>query len=132
MADRETPKETKAGKPDRIDTADRASSCLALRRSGASYVQIAQTLGYSNASGAWKACQKAIAATIHEGVADLRQLEGARLDQLQSVLWPRCLRGDLWAIDRVLSIMRVRARLFGLDAPAKREITVAASLENLA
>ncbi|MFC8447727.1 hypothetical protein [Kitasatospora sp. NPDC057223] len=57
-------------------------------------------------------------------VEELRALEDARLDRMFMVAYRRAVRdGDLLAIDRALRIMERRARLLGLDQPARTEIT---------
>ncbi|MEU8919453.1 hypothetical protein AB0D10_00780 [Kitasatospora sp. NPDC048545] len=57
-------------------------------------------------------------------VTELRALEDARLDRMFMVAYRRAVRdGDLSAIDRALRIMERRARLLGLDQPARTEIT---------
>lgn len=55
---------------------------------------------------------------------ELRALEALRLDRLQLVVWDRALAGDLRAIDSALAIMAQRAKLLGLNAPAKQRVEV--------
>ncbi|MEW1719761.1 hypothetical protein [Streptomyces sp. NPDC093109] len=58
---------------------------------------------------------------------ELRSVEAERLDRLFFVAYRKAVRdGELPAIDRALRIMERRARLLGLDRPAKTEITGAA------
>jgi hypothetical protein len=58
-----------------------------------------------------------------EAAAELRQLEGARLDTLQAQWWPHAIRGDYPAAKFVLRIMERRAKLFGLDAPQQVRVS---------
>ncbi len=46
-----------------------------------------------------------------------------RLDRLQEALWPKAISGDTRAADVVLRIMNRRARMLGIDAPARIDIT---------
>ena len=104
-----------------VIAAERRARALQLRKEGANFDQIAEELGMSR-SAAHKTVQRAIAelATLAETeVAEIRALESARLDELQHAVWPQAVAGDLPALDRVIRIMERRARLLGLDAPAK-------------
>lgn len=95
----------------------RAAEALALRRSGMRYDDIADRLGYGDESGPRKAVTRLLDRTEAEGIAELRRVEGERLDALQSAVWDAAVRGDLDAIRAVLQIIDRRARLFGLNAP---------------
>jgi hypothetical protein len=59
-----------------------------------------------------------------ESVAELRVVEGRRLDAMQAAVWDTAVRGDLDAIKAVLGIMARRARLFGLDMPTTLAVGV--------
>lgn len=96
---------------------------LTLRKAGASYQAIADALGYATSMGAWKAVKSALKKTLQEPADELRQLELARLDDMAKAIAPHVAAGNLTAIDRNLKIMERRARLIGLDAPAKTDIT---------
>lgn len=76
---------------------------------------IARQVGYRDRSGAWKAYKKALdRRTVvdeeHSREDDVN-LELARLDELQSRIWARAMRGDLAAFDRVLKVMAQRDKL---------------------
>ncbi|WP_328403905.1 hypothetical protein OHS70_33995 [Streptomyces sp. NBC_00390] len=61
---------------------------------------------------------------LNADVDELRQLEADRLDRLFFVAYKKAVRDqDLTAIDRTLRIMERRARLLGLDMPAKTEVS---------
>lgn len=96
---------------------------LELRRSGASYTEIAAAIGLSR-SHAHRLVSLALA-DARESVAtnadELRAEELSRLDALLSSLWAAARRGQLGAVDRVLKIMERRARMLNLDVqPAAR------------
>ncbi|MGB3676531.1 MAG: hypothetical protein WA988_19035 [Candidatus Nanopelagicales bacterium] len=59
----------------------------------------------------------------HEGVAEMRQVEGQRLDRLQRAVWVNAVSGDLDAIKTTLGIMDRRAKLFGLNAPVALRVS---------
>ena len=101
-----------------------------MRMAGMTYQQIADKLGYRNVSGAYRAVATLIKRTEQETAQEFRVLELERLDLLSRGLWDKA-RGriardgtvikepDLKAVDRLLQIMKRRAKLLGLDAPTK-------------
>ena len=42
-----------------------------------------------------------------------------RLDEIHAAIWENAINGDLRSVDRVLAIMKRRAKLYGLDVPRK-------------
>ncbi|GAA1353704.1 hypothetical protein [Streptomyces beijiangensis] len=63
-------------------------------------------------------------AQLDDRVDELRTVEAERLDRLFFVAYRQAVKdGELPAIDRALRVMERRARLLGLDRPAKTEIT---------
>lgn len=129
---------------------DRDSEALELKKQGLTYRQIGDRLGCSP-STAYEAVQRALASTRQEPADALRRIEAERLDRmtviLEEVLHRRmgvvdALRSDpgldedgktgeasdellLKTVDRYLRIQERRAKLLGLDAPARHEITLA-------
>lgn len=103
-------------KPD-ADDRDRATKALELRKSGATYERIAAELGYSDESGPRKAVDRLLCRIEHEGVAEMRRLEGQRLDQLQAAHWDAALSGDVDSTKVMLQVIDRRCKLFGLNAP---------------
>lgn len=106
------------------ETIRKERDALELRRAGLDYQSIAEQVGYANKSGAFKAVQAALRRGFVEPASDLRDLEAERLDRLQAAVWPAALRGDTKAIDRVLRISDQRAKLLGLNAPTRTDVTV--------
>jgi AraC-like DNA-binding protein len=107
-----------------LSVIDKERQVLELRRAGLTFDVIAQQVGYSNASGAYHAMRRAMQRTLNNaGSEEIRELEADRLDRLQRFAWPQAAQGDLRAIESVLRIMARRARLLGLDAPIRQEVT---------
>lgn len=115
-----------------IESAERQRKALELRKSGLDYRSIAERLGYSSVAGVYKAVQVALKKTLQEPADELRAIEVERLDRMLLGLWPKAIKGDTWAVDRVLKIMERRATLLGLDAPQKREVTTDVVLRGFA
>jgi hypothetical protein len=107
----------------KVASHERKLRALELRKAAVPYQQIADELGYRSASGAFNAVKAALKATLREPAEELRELELARLDAMLLPLWRRVQRGDEKAIDRALRIMERRARLLGLDAPTRGQLS---------
>lgn len=109
-------------RPQRAVTAARRAQAIQLRMSGVDWDTIAGRLGYAGKAAACKDVSRALEATRQasdDAAEDLRLVESARLDRLQAAVWAQALHGDVKAVDAVLRVMERRARLLGLDAPAK-------------
>lgn len=103
---------------------EREARVLELRKAGATFDEIAQALDYRDKSGAKRAFDRAMRATIQQPADEIRFLEVERLDAMQKALWPKVTAGDTKAIGQCLNVMDRRARLLGLDAPTRQHVTV--------
>lgn len=118
------PRPTRTGKnasSPRIDeiavTREKERQAVEMVLTGATLDEIAAAVGYADKSGAWRAIHRSLDRHEVAAVSEMRALENARLDKIQTVLWPLALEGDLKAIDRLLRLFERRARLNGLDQP---------------
>lgn len=102
--------------------ARRAARALELRLAGATYRDIAEALDIA-VSTAHADVAHALADIPRAEADALRALECRRLDALQAACWGPALDGDLAAVDRVLRIIDRRARLLGLDAPTRLDVS---------
>ena len=102
---------------------ERHLQALELRKAGATYQAIAEQLGYAHGKSAYKAVASALRATLREPAAGVRELEVARLDSALLAVWRRVQAGDDKAIDRLLRISERRAKLLGLDAAIRKELS---------
>lgn len=98
---------------------------LNLRKAGASYDTISDQLGYAGRGAAYKAVQAALRDLARDTSEELHLLDGERLDQMLLALWPKAMKADGWAIDRILKITELRAR----PKPAETVGRVAAGVE---
>lgn len=120
----------------------RRTKLLELRRQGVRYDdERVEALGYSSPDSARKDLKRALDAHRAEEAAEVaiyRQQENERLDALLEAAWPRATTPtpvldkdgevidhalDMRAVDTVLRLMDRRAKLNGLDMPAKSEVT---------
>ena len=93
---------------------ERRTRAVELARSGMSYDDIAQRLGYANRSGAWKAVQASLKAVQADTVDEYRALSLDRLEAMLAVVWPAAMDGDLKAVAAVRRIVDAECRVLGL------------------
>jgi hypothetical protein len=104
------------------ERSNQANAAVSLRVAGATYGEIAETLGYSSAANARNAVEISLAARAGENDREsLRRTEGARLDRLLRGVWRKATDDThpehLAAVSRALAIIDRHIRLFGADAP---------------
>jgi hypothetical protein len=100
---------------------ERRRLALSLRLAGATYEAIGRQLGCSG-PGALHLVTRAVRDVGRDPAEQLLKLELDRLDRLHRTVWTRALNGDVEALDRVLRLMARRAKLLGLDAPARHDV----------
>lgn len=106
------------------DTATRAAAAVSMKIAGASYSDIARTLGYSSAFHARSAVERVLAesADDEDDKARMKVLISRRLDRLLKSVMPRAVDPKdpehLAYNARALAIVDRQARLHGADAPA--------------
>jgi hypothetical protein len=93
-----------------------------LRKSGMTWEGIANLTGYANASGAYRAYQRAAERMVRPNLEEHRDIELERLDRIQAGLWDKAITGDTRAVDSLLRVFDRRARLLGLDAPTNLNV----------
>lgn len=117
----------------------RRRNALNMKKDGATYEQIAEALGYANKGHAYKDIQKSLAEVNKEttlAAEEYRALQNERLEIMFAAIWPRAVgmdpntRGvDLRAAEMILKLMERQARLNGVDAPTKTEVTVSQGVD---
>jgi hypothetical protein len=113
-------------KAKQASVAERRAQAITLRIAGMDWQRIADRLGYSSRGAACQDVARALEANLAEqmqAATTLREVESLRLDRLQAAAWPAAVKGDLKAIETVLKVIDRRAKLQGLDMPAKTEVT---------
>lgn len=113
----------------------KANAAVELRLAGATWGQIAETLGYPTARTARVAMEKALEKQLVTGEdrEAMRNLAGMRLDRLLRGVWAKATNPSdpehLAAVAKARDIVDRHARLFGLDAPAEFVVTTPATIE---
>lgn len=125
-ARRPRPRTSAKTSPRRISAVLRATRALEMRAGGVSFGRIASVLGFAGRQGAYDACRRALDATLTEPAAHVRTLDLRRLDALFKAAYVKAIHGDLHAIIVCLRVIERRARLLGLDAPTKHDVTAGA------
>ncbi len=116
--------------PTQLDfhAAPRVAQALRLRRLGYSYAEVAARAGYRTEQAAVMAVRRAQRALVRDEARDLVARQSDLLDQALQVVMRRILADDehsLWAVDRLVPLLKREADLLGLDAPAPTQATVA-------
>jgi hypothetical protein len=107
----------------RIAAIERQVKALEYRKMGLNYAQIATKLEMASHQVAWNTVNSALRRMLQEPADSVRRIELERLDAMFVVPYGNALRGDMQAIDTCLKLMQRRAKLLGIDAPEKKELT---------
>lgn len=100
---------------------ERQDKALNLRKAGATYPDIAKSLGYKSASGAKAAVESAIDRLGLEAAKDVVTLDLARLDEMQMRLMAAFRNNDFRVTGQILQIMQMRQNLLGITTDTYRE-----------
>jgi len=114
-----------------IKSRERQALALELRKSGATYQQIADQLGYRSPQSAHKSVTSALKKLVEEPSEELRKVELERLDGMFLEMYRQAKQGILGAVDRCLRIMERRAKLLGLDAPQQLAVDWRSEVERM-
>jgi hypothetical protein len=113
----------------RIAQRERDNQALELRKAGYSLAQIAERLGYASKGACYDQIMSVLDRHSRQAADDLRDIMVDRLDTLLRALMPLVIpaapgqKPDFGAIDRILAIEAQRARLLGLNAPEKIDLS---------
>lgn len=108
-----------------INASSRQVEALRLRASGMNYEEIGKAMGIPKGS-AYRHVMKALASlreNVKEEADQVRVLELQRLDGLFKRAFEAVDSGDIRAIDQAIRCMDRRAKLMGLDAATRQEIS---------
>jgi hypothetical protein len=102
----------------------KADAALSLRMSGASWSDVAKTLGFPTPRAALVATERALVKQLDETDREkMRLLAGVRLERLLRGVWEKAIDPDnpdqMAAVTRARELIDRHAKLFGLDAPTE-------------
>jgi hypothetical protein len=101
----------------------RSVRAIELRAGGATYAAIAKELGCSTGA-AFNAVDRGLRRWVKEPLDTVVTMELQRLDALLRAFWSRAVGGDVDAAAFVLKVLERRARMLGLDAPKKLDVSM--------
>lgn len=103
--------------PRMLTAAEREDQAFTLRKSGMTYGEIAERVGFKSRQSALNAVQRALAKLPPPPLLEEhRKMEWGRLDAMQAALWPKVEAADPEACRVVIRIMERRAKMLGSDA----------------
>jgi len=111
--------------PQRIVAAERADVIIKMRKAGATFKECAAAVGVS-IPHAYNVCKHYLDELIKSCTLnreEMRKLECERLNHLLDKLQPRINDGDVNAIAEARKLSESYRRLYGLDEPAKQEVS---------
>ena len=110
---------------------DRTRQAFEMRKAGMHYKDIAAKLGVSVGSvHNWvKEWSEEYTLQTEEHFQSIRSESLARLDTALTAIWPQVRKGEKGAVESMLKIEAHRAKLLGLEAPAKVDATVGLRFE---
>jgi hypothetical protein len=103
----------------------KAHAAMQLRKTGASWDEIAEVIGYPTARAALVSVERTLEKDLltDEGKKFMRRLASERLDRLLRGVWTKAIDpgnpDHLQAVDRARQLIDRHARLHGLDAPTE-------------
>lgn len=124
------PRMTKAQKE--ATELNRQGILLELAKSGATFRQIAQQLGYSGAGAAYNAFQTALRDARRPSADEALGIMLDRFDGWLFALATKARAGDVGAIGLSLNIEAQRARLLGLNAPVAARLDIEVRIREMA
>lgn len=104
--------------------ARKANAALALALAGATWVEIAESVGYPTPRQARVAVERALEKRLdEEDKAKMRTFAGARLERLIRSVWAKAIDPDnpeqMVAFGHARAVIADHRKLFGLDAPSE-------------
>jgi hypothetical protein len=106
-----------------LEAKDRQRRAIEMRLTGMGLQDIADQLGYSDASGAFRAIKRGMEKSVREPAEQLLTMELMRLDDLLQAHFPLAKSGDTRSAELVLKVMERRSKYLGMDAPEKIDLT---------
>lgn len=99
----------------------RRAQAIELRRSGADVESIARKLRYNSIAACEQDINRAYSQVMRTSIEESRALDLLRIDRMIQSVWPDARDGMVTAIDRVIKLIDMRAKLIGTYAPVQVE-----------
>ena len=92
----------------------REAVAVELAVEGRTFVEIAEIVGYSSRSGAWRAVRRSLQRRTDKAVDAYRTKALIDLELVQERAWPAAMSGDIKASEVVVRVIEERCRLLGV------------------
>lgn len=125
------------GKYTRVPTAEQLETereVLRLRQAGHTFPEIAEHLDLSSPGHAHNVYTRAMRRAPAPIAAELRELQGSRIEALLKSMWDTALAGDVQALAQVRGLLEQYSKLWGLnhsDGIAERQMKLNEALGGL-
>ena len=112
----------------------KANAAVQMKIAGATWDEIAETLGYPSGRAALVATEQALERELRTESKDaMRAMAGKRLERMLRSVWPKAINSEspeqLPAVGRAREIIADHRKLFGLDAPTEFAVSAPAEAE---
>ena len=101
---------------DSLEVLELTIKALALKKSGASWKLIAETMQITQ-KRASELVKKALESTVVLETEELRELSNQRIESLIMSLWTTATNGTVTAVDRIIKMIELQAKLNNLYSP---------------
>ena len=108
--------------PRAIEVAQHRGEALEYRKMGYSFDAIGQAMGVSTPR-AHQLVTEGLRTVLLEPAEEVLKLELVRLDDLLVGSWEAAAKGDPQSLQNVMRILERRAKVLGIDAPIKQELS---------
>lgn len=103
------------------DKAQRRAQALEMRRAGQDLESIARRFGYATVYACKQDLNRAFTEVLKTPTEEARALDILRVDRMILSIWGDARDGSVSAIDRVIKLIDMRAKLLGTYAPVQVE-----------
>jgi hypothetical protein len=121
--------DNQSAQPD-LNAHEREALAVQMRRLGYEYDEIAAKCGYADKSGAWRALKRVRERMLVEDERTAALYQAQQINLALTQVMTRIAEGGkdvLWAVDRLVPLLKRQSELLGLDAK-RNEITNAAQM----
>jgi hypothetical protein len=107
-----------------LQSRENEQRALALWIRGATFEQIASAgFGITSASGAWRAVHRGLRRIPEAEATEARKAQLTRLQAIRMHIWNNAPKDPIRAAEALIKLEAREARLLGLDAPVKTEVS---------
>jgi hypothetical protein len=114
----------KRSTPENIENWERDVECVRMRKLSIDWDTIRETLGYTSNGHAHDRYLHVLREYPRDDVEDMRDMELLAIEKKMNQLEDKCAQGDSRSIEVWNKLSERKAKLYGIDAPERKEISV--------